>query len=454
MIDMNLFNEQAMKLFPSNQMPIDSTVIDVRAWLIELLYSEQWSAAQLSFFHAWMKKIDITKIQYTHYQINWKVCAAKTEASAEIYQLTVLLALNFLDENKGIQVAAEQRLKTINAIFKALDHIDDNVFDIKKSTVESELKTALMKHKAASEKPTQPFTPVKLDSQILPITVLFSEGPIARAYLATIKALGYKVRKIIKLVSRVDLINKKPVGGFLPQAMKINYAANKQFKQMFYWSNQYQKTAADAVNMIRNQVHKQFEFQPDTLSEATNPIDLSQYADVVESLFITGLKDPILANTISVAADDLYLYTGGGIVPDNLLAIKNKRIIHIHPGYLPEIRGADCVLWSQLLTQRLSASAFFMAPGIDVGDIILPCWLPDLVLNFPQNVDSRVKYRLVYGFLDPWVRAYALKQLIFSTNGLVKFTARPQAETEGMTYHFMHENFKQQVFENFQAVDV
>ncbi|MGJ8663560.1 MAG: hypothetical protein ACSHWU_07915 [Marinicella sp.] len=452
MLDLTATNKQALSQFDTPMPVNDETSIDIKAWLIELLHHKQWTAEHESFFQAWMKKIDIAKKQFTHYQLDWKLTADKVEISTDLHQLTIVLALNYLQGNCGIQISAEQKLKSTNALFKALDQVGELVYDLEKSVIENQLKSVIRNHQPSSKVTSQPFPRSKDCPKTLPICVLFSEGPIARAYLETIKALGFKVKKIIRLVSSIDLISKKPVGGLLPKSMKINYAANKQYKQMFYWSNHYLKTTADVVGVIQDQVHKQFEYEFKTLNDGVKNIDLNEYSEVVETLFVTGLKDPVLEQNLMSQDDDLFLYTGGGIVPDQLLALKNKRMIHIHPGFLPEIRGADCVLWSQLLTQKLSASAFIMAPGIDVGDIILPCWLPDVALKFPQNIDSRVKYRLIYGFLDPWVRAYVLKQLIYSTHALDNFDVIPQDENEGMTYHFMHETTKQQVFEKFNQV--
>ena len=190
-------------------------------------------------------------------------------------------------------------------------------------------------------------------------------------------------------------------------------------------------------------------FELHTLQSATQSTALSEYTEAIETIAISGLKDKKLAENINQQHGDLFLFTGGGIVPNELLTIENKKMIHIHPGFLPEIRGADCVLWSQLLAKRLSGSAFFLAPGIDVGDVLLPCWLPELDLKITAPIDSHVKYRMIYGFLDPWVRSFVLKQAILTSNGLTEMRAKAQSETEGITYHFMHNKLKQFCFEKF-----
>src|SRR5690606_29952514 len=107
------------------------------------------------------------------------------------------------------------------------------------------------------------------------------------------------------------------------------------------------------------------------------------------------------------------LFTGGGIVPASLLEIPELPFIHIHPGFLPEIRGADCVLWSTLLTGHPSATCFFMSPGIDTGDIVKPCWLPEVIFDVDmKDYDLKTLYRAIYSFFDPWVRAYVLRETL------------------------------------------
>ena len=85
--------------------------------------------------------------------------------------------------------------------------------------------------------------------------------------------------------------------------------------------------------------------------------------------------------------------------------VEHLKFLHIHPGFLPNIRGADCALWSSLLTGHTSATCFYMSPGIDTGDIIRPCWLPSLSFAVDtRDIDLQSMYRILYGFLDPRIR--------------------------------------------------
>jgi hypothetical protein len=421
-------------------------VIDIQHGLVKLLHSACWDDIQQAFFKGWMKKLDVAKSHYTTYKTDWRLTDPKLPLSKQHYQLSLLMALRNLHEISFQGLGQPQLLKTCNVIYKILDHLGEDC-QPSKDDILSYLTQIQLNYQSKSVDSSEVSQPLVTDAQVLPITVLFWEGPIARAYLETIKAMGFKVRKIIRLVSSIDLINKKPVGKLLPQTLRINYAANKQYKQIFYWPNQYKIKNTALVSSIQAEVCKQLNFGQATLKSATENLSLNFYAEKVENLMITGLKDAQLVDKLSHEKASLFLYTGGGIVPNELLAIQDKKMIHIHPGYLPEIRGADCVLWSQLTRNKLSATAFYLAPGIDVGDIILPIWLPELKLKFPQTSDNRVKYRLIYGYLDPWVRAFVLKQAIYKTHSFQQINTTKQSESEGMTFHFMHEKMKHLLFE-------
>ncbi len=441
--------EEAKEKYSLQIDQISGEVIDVMEHLKQLLQSNQWESDQQSFFQSWMKKLDIAKKHYSQYDNDWRPVPNKTLVSHEHYYLSLMVAIQAIDRQIGVDSNCVSILKIINVIYKIIDysrHLN--------STLKAEIKSylqGLIGQWQSKKVPVSPVHSASIKQQELPITVLFWEGPIARAYLESIKEMGFKVRKIIKMVSSVDLISKKKLGVLLPLSMRINYAANKQYKQIFYWPNLYKHKKHKTTAAIQDVVSEQLHFEQTTLQSATENQCLTEYSDQVETLLISGLKDQALRSKIEASKDSLFLFTGGGIVPNELLAIKGKKMIHIHPGFLPDIRGADCVLWSQLVANRLSASAFYLAPGIDVGDVICYMWLPELRVYFTQNEDRRVKYRMIYGFLDPWVRAYVLKQVINSTQGFMDLHATVQKVEEGETFHFMHESMKQLAFQKLNS---
>ena len=273
--------------------------------------------------------------------------------------------------------------------------------------------------------------------------MLFYEGPIARAYLATLSNLGLRPEKIIELVASKDLVSGKPVGRWLPQSLRISYAATLQRNKIHYWSRQLSKSQSGLVEAIGAAVHERFGFAREVVGEANSLRALSSYSDQVDSLLVDGLGDPQLVSYLQQQPATTLLFTGGGIVPAALLELSHSRMLHIHPGFLPDIRGADCALWSSLLQGRTSASCFYMAPGIDSGDIVLSSWLPRLsVQETVADIDAQSLYRATYAFIDPWIRAFVLRQIVtrFETYGQLNST--PQSQSNGTTFHFMHDRVK------------
>lgn len=294
-------------------------------------------------------------------------------------------------------------------------------------------------------------------AQTLPITVLFYEGPIARAYLSLFYHLGLKPERIIALIPSHDSITKKPVGQWLPNVIQHPYARARHYRQIHHWPHFLQKSHTALWTHICQKIEEQWHIPQAWQIEAQKNHPLSRYSDNIEYLMIENLKDPLLYQTLeqrfSPSEKSALLFTGGGIVPANLLAIPNLVFLHVHPGYLPLIRGADCTLWSSLLTGHASATSFYMSPGIDTGDIILPCWLPKLsLMNLFQSHDLtlKMKYRAIYSFVDPWVRVFALRELLAQHYAQYhRFTDlpnTPQTEDAGITYHFMQDTLVKKCF--------
>ncbi|RLA43792.1 MAG: hypothetical protein DRR42_21270, partial [Gammaproteobacteria bacterium] len=284
--------------------------------------------------------------------------------------------------------------------------------------------------------------------KVIPLTVLFYEGPIARAYLATLSGLGFRPQKIIELVAAKDVATKKIVGKWLPRGLRSSYAASIQRNKIHYWPKQLSKTNSDFIDVILNEVQTKFGFQNTFIENANALLPLSTYSDCVESILVEGLADKGLQQYLSEEPAGAILYTGGGIVPAALLNLQHLKFLHIHPGFLPDIRGADCALWSSLLTGHASATCFYMSPGIDTGDIISPCWLPSLSFDVDTaSIDRQSIYRVVYGFLDPWVRAFVLRELVNNNDDYETLVSVPQSEKDGTTFHFMHQRLRDAAFQ-------
>lgn len=100
------------------------------------------------------------------------------------------------------------------------------------------------------------------------------------------------------------------------------------------------------------------------------------------------------------------LFTGGGIVAGDTLRAIRGRLVHIHPGALPDFRGSTCFYYSLLENGSLGASAFFMEEKIDAGALILVRrYLPNIRVTPDQAL-------FMDHVLDPWLRSLLLGELL------------------------------------------
>ena len=452
----NQYLEHKIKEIVSKVQPSASIHGDFNTYiaLYELASIPEWRKTEFERIEFISKRLDISKKLFTAYLSNGRK-AVDTEITDDLYlELLVAILLKFATISQD-NVTTEIQLKRFNTLFKALDLVQpewllpETELGVK---IESAWQSILQDLSSASSvlKITSPpnLTTNNNDCKIIPLTVLFYEGPIARAYLATLKSLGFRPKKIIELVAAKDVVTKKFVGKWLPRGLRLSYAASIQQNKIHYWPKRLIKDNSDFVDNILNEVEKEFGFESAVIRDANTLSPLSAYSDCVESILIEGLTDNELYQYLLKEPVGAILFTGGGIEPATLLALKHLKFLHVHPGFLPDIRGADCALWSSLITGHTSATCFYMSPGIDTGDIINPYWLPSLSFNTNiKNIDRQSIYRAVYGFLDPWVRAFVLRDIIFSNNNYEALASIPQSEEDGATFHFMHQRLRNASFE-------
>jgi len=136
------------------------------------------------------------------------------------------------------------------------------------------------------------------------------------------------------------------------------------------------------------------------------------------------------------------IFSGGGILRKKILSINHKQFIHVHPGIVPDIRGADCFFWSVLEKGKPGYSCFYMTPEIDEGAILLrkEYDLPNLELL--KSMPQELSYKAILDSLDLHYRAECLtslmKQYIGSSGNLENLTSIQQNPNDGRTYFFMH----------------
>jgi len=176
------------------------------------------------------------------------------------------------------------------------------------------------------------------------------------------------------------------------------------------------------------------------------------YAPVVQKISALDYSDPDFREVLKKQRNKTFLYTNGGIVPKSLLEQKDIRILHIHPGIVPDVRGSDGLLWSVLIRGRPGVSCFYMSPGIDEGALIDTMEFAPMRIQVPAPNNAEEEdalYRAALIAYDPHLRARLLCKIIKENEGtsMALLPSRQQPPVKPEAYLWMHPALRKKVFE-------
>lgn len=120
---------------------------------------------------------------------------------------------------------------------------------------------------------------------------------------------------------------------------------------------------------------------------------------------------------------DLLVLGGTRIIKPPILEIPRQGTINSHPGLLPWLRGSASVGWALYKDLPQGATAHYVSPGIDVGDIILSRELPVHRTDTYESLNYRI------GILAGQLMAEAIKAIQYGT-----VTTTPQDPDLGETF--------------------
>jgi len=251
----------------------------------------------------------------------------------------------------------------------------------------------------------------KKKPKILPITILFFDGPISRTYLEVLRIYNFRPKKILRLIKNKNLLSEK-LKKTLIKIDLFDQIINKIPNKTSIKARILEKKHSKAFNAFNAELDRIL--PKHGVKKLKYDRKLTDYCDKVENVFIDSFHSLDLENCIATDNSKFILFTGGGIVPEKLTTF--NKIIHAHPGYLPLIRGSDCIFWSKILFANFSCSVFLMDKGIDTGDIIFKTSFPSLArINYLEHLGNDT-YDFIFMFLDPWIRAISLIKAINKTN--------------------------------------
>jgi len=168
------------------------------------------------------------------------------------------------------------------------------------------------------------------------------------------------------------------------------------------------------------------------------------YATQIEKFNAEDFEDQKFRLKLIDEADTVFLYTNGGIVPETVLNHRKIKILHVHPGIVPEFRGSDCLLWSLMSGSKIGVSCFYMSPGIDEGVVVGQAEFdkPRLptVTKLVKSGKEDLAYRALLYAIDPHYRAILFTRIMkkYSQQCLKNLPSEDQANIAIPPYLWMH----------------
>jgi len=286
----------------------------------------------------------------------------------------------------------------------------------------------------------------------LSVTFLFVDGPVARSYLYCLKSLGIEPKHLIEVVFSNDIHSQKEIGEFLPTGLRLHMCKYLNQERITHWPKKLLNLYGDALDDLYERFKKENSIL--NFSSHTNKnlyYGAPQGTKLASTrVLVKDINDIGLIDILNKSGNDVILFSGGGIISkESLQKIKNP-ILHIHPGYLPNVRGADGLIWSKLLYGKAAASGILLKPGIDTGEIVFQKQLENFDLDGILNKISKShRYNFLYSFVDPLVRVDILSNILslpnFGLPNLVEQNDLAGAET----FNFVATKLRDKLLLNF-----
>ncbi len=109
----------------------------------------------------------------------------------------------------------------------------------------------------------------------------------------------------------------------------------------------------------------------------TGLVHPKKICDFFNIKYVVGDHDSkIVKEYIKQNPVDLYIISGARILTQEIIEACQGKVLNIHPGFLPEVRGLDTFLWSIYYKKPLGITAHFITSKIDSGLLIYKEKLP------------------------------------------------------------------------------
>ena len=267
------------------------------------------------------------------------------------------------------------------------------------------------------------------DNNIRNISLIFSENPIARAYLYLFIKEKLNLNKIVYLDQKL-IFN--------------NFFLRVKYKSVFSKTHKYLKSK-NVLNFIRN-IEQYFNLDQNFLIEMYNFENIFKFKNICFAKHL-NINNKNNVNFFKDMKEINFLNSTNKILKNILDSDKN--FYHVHPGYLYSVRGADGTLNSIKNYNEIGSSFYLMDKKIDSGKII-----KRIKKKFDKIIFSNFKeystfdlYNIWFSFFDPAVRVSLLKNMIDKNISLNEFQNIDTKFEENNYYSFLSQEDLKKLFE-------
>ena len=265
----------------------------------------------------------------------------------------------------------------------------------------------------------------------LDINIIIDDNPISRCYIYILKKKNIKFKNLIYLQKKNFLLTKK-------LNAILNYRNKNHYPLIFLKDRNLKK-------LVR-EVELYFGFEENFF---LNMYNFENMFHVSENIFYCNSEN-INSDIVIKKLNDLsksYIFNTGSQILKEILDC-NHKFVHIHPGYLPNIKGADGSLWHVLKTDYFGVSSFFMNKKIDNGIIISrkKINLPTFDKNILISKDVKKLYRFWFSFIDPLIRGSLFLDLVENKFDFENIIDKKVRNESSHYYSFMEDKNLKKVF--------
>lgn len=135
------------------------------------------------------------------------------------------------------------------------------------------------------------------------------------------------------------------------------------------------------------------------------------------------INHPVLIDYIKNSQIDFYIFSGGGILKNEILN-SGVKFIHFHSGIVPLYRGSTTFYYSILNEKKCGVTAYIMDENLDTGEVI------------SQKIFEKPDHEFVDEVYDSHIRSETLIDVM--KNNLIEKNQFTIQNPEGITYFIIH----------------